>query len=66
MTPRPGDRRVRGFSLLEMIVATWILTIVIVAILTVFEGAGRFNKAGLQSAELQQSLRGSLAVWQTN
>ena len=60
MTPLTGNRRVRGFSLLEMIVATWIFTIVIVAVLTVFEGAGRFNKASLQTAELQQSLRGSL------
>jgi len=49
--------RQRGFSLVEVMVATAILVIVLVGILTLYDRANRVFKTGNEAAELQQNVR---------
>src|SRR5438876_6234043 len=49
--------RQRGFSLAEVLVATAILVIVLVGILTLYDRANRVFKSGNEAAEMQQNVR---------
>src|SRR5438874_7586754 len=57
MSPRKHLSRQRGFSLAEVLVATAILVIVLVGILTLYDRANRVFKAGNEAAEMQQNVR---------
>src|SRR5205085_2589249 len=54
MKNRSGQR---GFSLAEVLVATAILVVVLVGILTLYDRANRVFKAGNEAAEMQQNVR---------
>jgi prepilin-type N-terminal cleavage/methylation domain-containing protein len=57
MGPRKNFSRQRGFSLAEVLVATAILVIVLVGILTLYDRANRVFKSGNEASELQQNVR---------
>ena len=52
-----NNRRQRGFSLAEIMVATAIMIIVIVGILMLYDRANKVFKTGNEAAELQQNVR---------
>ncbi len=60
MNRRDRNRTCAGFSVLELVVATLIFSIVVVALLNLFDRAGKFNKSEIQASEMQQSLRTAL------
>jgi len=57
MSSTQSRSRQRGFSLVEVMVATAILVIVMVGILTLYDRANRVFKSGNESAEMQQNVR---------
>ena len=57
MGPINKQNRQRGFSLVEVMVATAILVIVLVGILTLYDRTNRVFKSGNEAAEMQQNLR---------
>ena len=57
MRPRKNHSRQRGFSLAEVLVATAILVVVLVGILTLYDRANRVFKSGNEAADLQQNVR---------
>ena len=57
MSSTKSRGRQRGFSLAEVLVATAILVIVLVGILTLYDRANRVFKSGNEAAEMQQNVR---------
>ncbi len=66
MNTRIRARKSSGFSVLELGVATLIFSIVVLALLNLFDRAGKFNKSELLAAEMQQSLRTALLEIERN
>ena len=66
MNRRFRARRSSGFSVIELGVATLIFSVVVVALLNLFDRAGKFNKSELQASEMQQSLRTALLEIERN
>src|SRR5437868_11545988 len=52
-----NNRRQRGFSLAEIMVASAIMIIVIVGVLMLYDRANKVFKTGNEAAELQQNVR---------
>lgn len=52
-----GNRRERGFSLAEVMVASAIMIVVIVGILLLYDRANKVFKSGNEAAEMQQNVR---------
>src|SRR5437870_1772511 len=57
MRPSNQSKQQRGFSLVEVMVATAILVVVLVGILMLYDRANRVFKSGNEAAEMQQNLR---------
>src|SRR6266487_1333798 len=57
MRPIYNPKHQRGFSLVEVMVATAILVVVLVGILMLYDRANRVFKSGNEAAEMQQNLR---------
>ena len=57
MRPINHSKNQRGFSLVEVMVATAILVVVLVGILMLYDRANRVFKSGNEAAEAQQNLR---------
>src|SRR4029450_11250192 len=50
-------RRQAGFTLVEMVIALFVLVILLVAVLSLFDFSNRVAKAQINVAEMQQSIR---------
>jgi hypothetical protein len=50
-------RREAGFSLAEMVVSLFVLVVVLVAVLTLFDSSNRIARAQINVADMQQSIR---------
>src|SRR5467141_828370 len=57
MRPIHNSKHQRGFSLVEVMVATAILVVVLVGILMLYDRANKVFKSGNEAAEMQQNLR---------
>ena len=57
MNSKLSRSRQRGFSLAEVMVATAILVVILVGILTLYDRANRVFKTGNEAAEMQQNVR---------
>jgi len=57
MSSMVNRSRQRGFSLAEVMVATAILVVILVGILTLYDRANKVFKSGNEAAELQQNVR---------
>ncbi|HEY8713258.1 MAG TPA: prepilin-type N-terminal cleavage/methylation domain-containing protein, partial [Thermoanaerobaculia bacterium] len=57
MNSKSSRIRQRGFSLAEVLVATAILVIILVGILTLYDRANRVFKSGNEAADMQQNVR---------
>jgi prepilin-type N-terminal cleavage/methylation domain-containing protein len=57
MRPIHNPKHQRGFSLVEVMVATAILVVVLAGILILYDRANQVFKAGNEAAEMQQNLR---------
>src|SRR5260370_27837150 len=57
MRPIYNSKRQRGFSLVEVMVATAILVVVLAGILLLYDRANHVFKSGNEAAEMQQNLR---------
>ena len=66
MSPRIRTGASSGFSVIELGVATLIFSVVVVAMLNLFDRAGKFNKSELQASEMQQSLRTAMLEIERN
>lgn len=55
--PRPETGREGGFSLVELLVSLLILTLILVAVLTLFDRSTRIARAQTQIADMQQAVR---------
>jgi len=58
----PGDRRNRGFTLLEVLIATAVFAIVLAAMNTVFFGAMRLRNTTTESIEASLPVQQALAI----
>src|SRR6476469_4412066 len=57
MSSMTSRSRQRGFSLAEVMVATAILVVILVGILTLYDRANKVFKSGNEAAEMQQNVR---------
>ena len=57
MNSKSSRIRQRGFSLAEVLVATAILVVILVGILTLYDRANRVFKSGNEAADMQQNVR---------
>lgn len=57
MSSMVNRNRQRGFSLAEVMVATAILVVILVGILTLYDRANKVFKSGNEAAEMQQNVR---------
>jgi hypothetical protein len=56
-TPRTRAHRSAGFTVIEVVVALFVLAIILVAVLGLFDASNRIARAQIHIAEMQQSLR---------
>lgn len=54
--------KTRGFTLVEVLVATFLTTVIVAAVVTLFKGASDASQTGTLRADVQQAARGALAI----
>jgi prepilin-type N-terminal cleavage/methylation domain-containing protein len=57
-----NTRKTRGFTLVEVLVATFLSALLAAALLTLFKNASDASQTGTLRADVQQAARGSLAI----